>query len=69
MVLRDRHGEPMTAASVLGKPPFAFHFEQDDRSELRSLLEASTGIEPVYTDLQSRKRVIKNNDLRVQNAL
>ena len=32
------------------------------------ILEASTGIEPVYTDLQSRKSVSENNDLRVQNT-
>ncbi len=32
------------------------------------LLEASTGIEPVYTDLQSRKSASENNDLRVQNT-
>jgi len=31
-------------------------------------MEASTGIEPVYTDLQSRKRRSKNNGLLVQNA-
>ncbi|MCI5099878.1 MAG: hypothetical protein MRY69_06135 [Phaeobacter italicus] len=32
------------------------------------MLEASTGIEPVYTDLQSRKSVSENNGLRVQNT-
>ncbi|AHD08825.1 hypothetical protein PhaeoP75_01048 [Phaeobacter gallaeciensis] len=32
------------------------------------LLEASTGIEPVYTDLQSRKRGSKNKGLVVQNT-
>ena len=31
-------------------------------------MEASTGIEPVYTDLQSRKNASENNDLRVQNT-
>ncbi len=31
-------------------------------------MEASTGIEPVYTDLQSRKSASENNGLRVQNT-
>ncbi|CUH44229.1 hypothetical protein RUM4293_03127 [Ruegeria atlantica] len=31
-------------------------------------MEASTGIEPVYTDLQSRKSVSENNGLGVQIA-
>jgi len=31
-------------------------------------MEASTGIEPVYTDLQSGKKCIEYKDLGVQNT-